>query len=239
VSANLHLRLLSNEPFTLAEARSYIADVLRTGAMQEDKRFKKRFLEEFWPLAAIAEVAGDERTQIAYQGASGNVDAKLSIGNRPPQAVEFTIAFDGEQEALRDEHLALYGRAPITADIPRPTATKASGKREMAEVEPEARNRNEQRERIFGRLQAALDRKRKLASKRPDYADGWLSIVLDNDWPKHLKPRLYDPLGKRLFERAEAIEPFTRVFLVSTVGDYVFDSATLSSRLLSTPADRM
>lgn len=231
--SSIHARLLQKEAqFTLAEAQSYVAEVLRLEVLHEDKRFEKKFLEEFWPLTAIAQYLG-EHTHLIYRGFSNAVDAELLLGDAPPQPIEFTIAFDAEQEALRDEHMKLYGRAPITAVLPRPSGTRASGSREMPEVEADFWSRDEQRELAFRRMKMALERKQAAALKRADYSNAWLGIVVDNNQRKEKKQNFYDPIARSLL--VSRFEPFSRVFVVSTVGDYVFDSATLVSRLLSMP----
>lgn len=227
----IHARILQGEaPFTLSEALAYISEVLELEVLHADRRFEKKFLEEFWPLTAIAQYLG-EHTRFVYRGASNEVDAVLFSNELSCQRIEFTIAFDAEQEALRDEHMEIHGHAPITAIIPRPANTRASGKRQLPEVESDFWRRDEQQQMTFRRMKAALRKKQAAARKRIDYHAAWLGIVIDNNQRKEMKQRFYDSAARSLL--VANFEPFSRVFIVSTVGDYVFDSATLASRLLS------
>lgn len=232
----IHAKLLSEaHTFTLAEAQRYVSEVRETGAIESDKRFKKRFLEEFWPLTAIAQCVGNEHTRLLYQGSSKKVDAQLLLRDSSPQPIEFTIAFDAEQEALRDEHFEKYRHAPVTAILPRPSGTRASGKREMPEVEAEVWSRPEQQDAALGRMINALAQKKKAALSRPGYRNAWLGIVVVNWPPDQIKREFYDPLGQRFLASPADYAPFGRVFLASTVGDYVFDSATMTGRFLASP----
>lgn len=228
----LHAKLLSaSHTFTLGEALDDIAEVVDGGLIDDEKRLKKRLLEEFWPLVAIAQCVGDDHTRIVYQGSSTDVDAQLLLRTLPPQPIEFTIAFDAEQEALRDEHLERFGHAPVTAVLPKPSATRASGRREIAETEADVWSRTERQEIQLGWMERALDHKKKLAVKRASYCNAWLGIVVINERLKRAK-EFFDPIARRLLADAGTLKPFPRVFVASTVGDYVFDSATMSSRLI-------
>jgi hypothetical protein len=56
--------------------------------------------------------------------------------------------------------------------------------------------------------------------------------VVINWPPEEIKKEFYDPLGLRLLTSTADYAPFGRVFLASTAGDYVFDSATMTGSSL-------
>ena len=62
-------------------------------------------------------------------------------------------------------------------------------------------------------------------TRRPShYAGAWLGIAIPNYPPTEYKEKRFDPLFTEFLADASSYEPFSRVFVVSTVGDYIFDS---------------
>lgn len=214
-----------SEMFTIQEACQYIHDVVAVRATMGDKPFQKRFFEEFWPLVTIAKFAGSQDTRIEYPGPNEAIDATLIFGGIR-QMVELTAAIDGQQEALRDEHLKLYRRAPVTAKI------KATGKRNtkdrvIEDTPAEVWSSEQQQIDALARMTEALLRKTAKASSRPLYRGAWLGIVIPNFPPTDHKSARYNGPSTCLLKEPTAHAPFSRVFVVSTVGDYIFDSDSL------------
>lgn len=213
--------------FTIPEAKQYIEDVLTTGAADDDKLFHKRFFEEFWPLVTIAESLADVPERIEFTGSGGGVDAVILSGTDRSQMIEFTGAIDGHQEALQDEHLELYGSAPLTVKI---TATKSknSKQRRIDETMPDWQSADDSNDELLSRVKNVVAEKCAKAASRHHYKGAWLGVVIPNFPPKNRKKR-FTPMFTEFLRNRTVYEPFTRVFVVSTVGDYLFDSESLRS----------
>jgi hypothetical protein len=228
-NATLRAKILADAAsFTIPEAKQYVADVLATRAADEDDRFHKLFFEEFWPLVTIAESIGDEQARMVFTGSGHGVDATLFLGlDRRSQMVELTAAIDGHQEALQDEHMKLYGSAPLTVKLT-PTKNKNSKQRRIEETMADWLSADDYNNELLTRVKHVVAEKRERVTSRPHYRDAWLGVVIPNFPPKERKKR-FTPMFAHYLSDVTVYEPFSRVFIVSTVGDYLFDSSSLIS----------
>lgn len=220
--------------FSLPGARQYIENVLAFQDIDTRERFHKRFFFEFLPLVTIAESVASPNARIIFSGSGPNIDAELLLDHTlPPRRVEMTAAIDGHQEALRMEHLAIYGHVPITE---RMTATGIRHRkdRHIQETHAEWRSAEESDNALGERIRQALQAKQQMAVHRPHYLDAWLGVVVPDYPPTEYKKRRFDPLCAKLFIDPAVFAPFSRVFVVSTVGDYIFDTGPDRSQTWST-----
>lgn len=210
--------------FSIAEAKRYIEEVQSFAAIDTREPFHKRFFHEFWPLVTIAETVGSPDMRIIFTGSGAGADGCLEFGsNGPRQMVELTVAFDGYQEALRMEHLDLYGDAPATGRI---VATGSRNRRQIERSQIECEPTGQFDRELAERMKDALQAKRDKARARPHYQNAWLGIVIQDYPPTAYKKRRFDPLCIDLVSDQRGFAPFARVFVVSAVGDYIFDSQT-------------
>lgn len=227
----LKARLLDGTAiFTIPEAKQYIADVLAFRDIDTEERFHNRFFHEFWPLVTISEAIGMPSTRIVFTASGPGVDATLMLGGgAPPRMVELTAAIDGQQEALRMEHLKKYGHAPVTGRI-NATGTRNRKDRHIEYAEADWQSADQYNNELFQLMKCALLAKQQKARKRPHYQDAWLGIAIPNYPPTEYKKARLDPLCAGFLHDPGSFAPFSRVFIVSTIGDYVFDSARAKSR---------
>lgn len=225
---DLEAQLLVNDcAFSLPQAQTYIADVLAARSNRTGTRFHKRFFYEFVPLVAIAQHIAEPGITIIFNGASHDLDGRIVFADgRDDQRVELTAAIDGQNEAVRMELLAERGHAPAVGPIEY-TGTKARCDRKFGPNVTIWRDASETARDRFSLVAKALDAKRAKASTRLNYRAAWLGIVLDNYPPTRFKKPRYDPLCTELLSNPASYAPFDRVFIVSNVGDYIFDSASL------------
>lgn len=214
---------------TLAQAKQYIDAVLAFQSKEPDAVFHKRFFHEFIPLTTIAEHVGDTETKVCFSGAGHGIDGCLTLNHgQSIRRVELTAATDGHNEALRMELLAECGYAPATGKIPH-TGNKNRDDREFGPSEVMEGRSDLKADQVLSLVAKALADKQKKALTRPHYADAWLGISIENYPPGGaLKRKHYDHLFSRLLSNRESFRPFSRVFVVSTVGDYLFDSALIA-----------
>lgn len=226
--ADLEAQLLVDGcTFSLPQAQKYIADVLATCSTRTGTRFHKRFFYEFVPLVTIAGHLAEPSITIVFDGAGHDLDGRIVFADgRDDQRVELTAAIDGQNEALRMELLAERGHAPAVGPIEY-TGAKARGDRKFGPNETIVRDASETARDRFSLVAKALGAKRAKASTRPNYRAAWLGIVIDNYPPTEFKKPRYDPLCAELLSDSTSYAPFNRVFVISNVGDYIFDSASL------------
>lgn len=222
--------LSGSRSYTLLEAKAYVSDVLAFESKEPDAAFHKRFFHEFVPLVTIAGHVGDAGITISFGGAGHGIDGCIAFADgRKDQRIELTAATDGQNEALRDELLAVRGYAPASGKIEY-TGNKNWGDRRFGPNETKWRRSDLQAQEVFALVAKALDAKKKKALSRPHYNDAWLGISIENYPPTaERKKCFYDPLSIQLLSDKAAYQPFSRVFVVSTVGDYLFDSASFTS----------
>jgi len=220
---SLKARLLEGKAvFTIAEASQYIDDVLACGAIDTNDRFYRRFFYEFRPLVAIANAVGPPDIRIVFTASGERIDAIFDLGgNNAPRNVEMTTAVDGQREALMMEHLDVHGFAPVLGEI-KATGTRAAGNRRIECADVRAYKYPDE---ISSRMEAALSAKKQKALSNPHYRGAWLGIAIPDFPPAPFKKSRLDPVCSRLLASPEAFVPFSRVFVVSVVGDYLFDSA--------------
>jgi hypothetical protein len=179
-------------------------------------------------------------TRIVFTASGPGVDATLMSGaSTPPRMVELTAAIDGQQEALRMEHLKKYGHAPVTGRI-KATGIRNRKDRHIEHTEADWQCADQYNSELSDLMKRALLAKQQKARKRPHYQDAWLGIAIPNYPPTEYKKARLDPLCAGFLRDPAGFAPFSRVFIVSTVGDYVFDSARAKSQStvedgLSTP----
>lgn len=228
VLAELKAKLLGSDcRLSIAEACQFVRVGLAGEAIDTNDRFHHLFFNEFVPLVAIASGI-DECAEIIFSAAGHGVDATLLLGDdRRSQMVEMTAAVDGQQEALQMEHLERYGHAPVTTKI-LATGKRNTKDRHIAETDAEWASVDEHREETSRLIADALDKKKRKAVSRQHYNDAWLGIVVPNFPPRDYRRGRFDPLCVKLLSEPAAYAPFSRVFVVSTVGDYIFDSQTLT-----------
>ncbi|MEK9138619.1 MAG: hypothetical protein AAB393_15965 [Bacteroidota bacterium] len=226
-TAILRARLLASATsFTMHEAKQYIDDVLKTGAADDDKRFHKRFSEEFWPLVTVADSLADTRILVEFAGSGSSIDATLVFdSDRLPQQIELTAAIDGHQEALQDEHMEIYGSAPLTVKIAA-TKNKNSKQQRIEETMPDWQSADDFNNELLSRVKSVVAEKCAKAVSRAYYKGAWLGVVIPNFPPKERKKR-FTPMFTDFLSNSSVYEPFSRVFVVSTVGDYFFDTESL------------
>lgn len=221
----LKRQLLTGSPsYTIAEAKKYVADVLACEREEADPTFEKRFFHEFIPLVTIAAHIDDTNCLISFAGSSDKIDGCLDFGCAQ-QLVELTAAVDGHNDALRMELHKKRGWAPATGKI---QATGSKRDREFGANLISFRSSGTYNGELLRLMRTALEKKKERAPSRPDYHGAWLGIVIENYPPgAYQKKHCFDPLCVQLLSGPGGYAPFTRAFVVSAVGDYLFDSASI------------
>ena len=218
--------LKAGREFTIAEAKTIVDYLYDTFCIPTQDRFHNTFFHEICPLMSIAEHLGDEATRIVFLGEIAGFDGLLLLNEGRKQKVELTAAIDGRHDALRMELLTKRGDAPAFQKI------KASGTKRNRTFGPNETEGGCRDEYDYGTLLPLLENALALqvnkAKTNQLYDGAWLGVVFD-DWvcplERSKKKRRFDPLCQCLLGGTLGrYAPFSRVFIIGTSRQYLFDS---------------
>ena len=176
------------------------------------------YFYEWEPLVKIMEyltTTSNDSGKLRFSDGKRNDDG-IVILNGMEQKIQFVLAVNGPQEAIRMEHLKKYGRAPGFNDM-KWQGTKH--KRKLPEQDSECFELNEILEKLRRLIQGAV-----LGKIKPQYKDMWLGVVFEDLPPSNekTKPR-YSAMCEGVVEehKDELRNIYLKVFFVGLSGNYI------------------